>query len=59
MFLGALTLRAVLREADRMAGRQGLVNMAMHWSPHTESRILSAPAPALSDWAPIQFPQAL
>ena len=27
-------MRAVLREA----GRQGLVNTVIHWSPHTESR---------------------
>ena len=45
----AHTLREVLREADK----QGLVNMVIHWSPHTESRILPAPAPALSVWTSI------
>ena len=35
---GAHTLRAVLREAGRLAGRQALVNTVIYWSPHIESR---------------------
>ena len=36
--VGAHSLREVLREAGRLAGRQGLVNRIIHWSPHTENR---------------------
>ena len=57
---GAHTLKAVLREAGMLAGRQGLVNTVIHWSPHTDSRSWSRqeeqePAPALSVWNPMYY----
>ena len=36
--------KGVMREA----GRQGLLNTVIHWSPHTESRSWNRQAPALS-----------